>query len=497
MKPKIYRLFLLSLLFTGIMILSCADLNVENLNEPDFSRVFTNPDDLMNFAGGTFKTIHNAAQGDEGPALSMGGMADQTSCPWCCGMFDLGREPRVGFVNQKNHYNQTIVTVPWGAFYSAISSVNDVLRAIDGGLKFDGNPSKTKMVEAWCYFVSGIAHSYLGLIYDKGNVQKFDTDVSKSQLVPWQDVIDGALSLLDKAIAIADANDFTIPVSWMAGQAIDNKGLSKLANSYAARTMVYGSRNRENAASLDWSKVLTYTENGITTDFAPLLGNTYGWYDYYFVYQTMIGWGRVDCRIINIFNHSYPSRWANGNTSGYGQPTSADARLLSDFEYLSAQNFPPDRGYYWFSSYRFKRYDNVTASVLYGNKPKPSFLAWENEMLKAEAFVRTGNISGAVTILNSPTGARKVRGLLPDVTAATAGDILRIIWDEKDIELFDTGMGIGFFDMRRTDRLLSGTILHFPAPATELEISNIPLYTISGAPDGVNISNGGWIGYTK
>jgi hypothetical protein len=75
--------------------------------------------------------------------------------------------------------------------------------------------------------------------------------------------------------------------------------------------------------------------------------------------------------------------------------------------------------------------------------------------------------------------------------------VLRIIWDEKDIELFDTGVGIGYFDMRRTDRLLTGTILHFPVPATELEIANIPIYTIAGSPDGENISNGGWTGYTK
>jgi hypothetical protein len=497
MKPKTYRFFLLSLMFIGIMILSCADLNVENLNEPDSSKVFTNPDDLMNLAGGTFKIIHNAAQEYTGPALSMGGMADQTSCPWCCAMFDLGREPRIGFNNQKNYPYAYIITEPWKAFYSAISSVNDVLKAIDGGLKFDGNPSNTEMVEAWCYFVSGAAHSYVGLIYDKGNVINSYSDVSKLELLPWQDVINEALLLLDRAIAIADANDFILPVTWVAGQTMDNKGLSKLANSYAARTLAYSSRNKTHNTALDWNRILTYTQKGITTDFSPQLGDSYRWYDNYFIYQTAAGWGRVDCRIINIFNHSYPSRWENNNTTGYGQPTSADARLLSDFEFLSSQSFPPDRGYYWFSSYRFKRYDYVTASVWYGDKPKPSFLAWENEMLKAEALVRTGNIAGGVAILNSATGARKVRGHLPDVTATAATDVLRIIWDEKDIELFDTGMGIGYFDMRRTDRLLSGTILHFPVPATELEISNIPLYTISGAPDGINISNGRWIGYTK
>jgi hypothetical protein len=498
MKTRTYKFLLLTLMVMGLMTYSCADLNVENLTEPDSAKALKNPEDLKGVAGGAFKVVHTAAQEYDGPALSMGGMADQTSCSWGnAAMRDLGKEPRLGFNNKLTYAYFPIVRVPWGAFYSSISSVNDVLKAIEGGMVFGPNGSETKMVEAWCYFVSGAAHSYVSLIYDKGNLINFDSDVATLELLPWQDIADGAVALLDKAIAICDANEFTLPASWVAGQTMNSAGLSKLANSYAARTIVYSSRNKAHNIAQDWTKVLGYANKGITTDFKPEIGDGYNWQDLYFAQGCYSGWVRIDCRIINIMNHSYPSRWADGNTAGYGEPTSADARLLSDFQYLSAQSFPPDRGYYWFSSYRFKRYDNVISSVWYGNKPKPSFLAWENEMLKAEALVRTGNIPGAVAILNSATGARKVRGLLPDVTATAADDVLRIIWDEKDVELIFTGMGIGYFDMRRTDRLQTGTILHFPVPATELEIANIPVYTIDGAPDGINISNGGWTGYTK
>jgi len=118
-------------------------------------------------------------------------------------------------------------------------------------------------------------------------------------------------------------------------------------------------------------------------------------------------------------------------------------------------------------------------------------------MLKAEAMVRTGNIAGGVAILNSATGARKVRGSLPNVTATAADAVLKIIYEEKDIELYDSGAGIGYYDMRRNNKLLTGTILHFPVPVTELEIANITPYTIAGDPDGINISNGGWTGYTS
>ncbi|NQU88555.1 MAG: hypothetical protein HQ541_22640 [Mariniphaga sp.] len=161
---------------------------------------------------------------------------------------------------------------------------------------------------------------------------------------------------------------------------------------------------------------------------------------------------------------------------------------------MQDNDFPPSRGYYQFSHYRYKRYDDLKARIWYGDIPKPSFLVWENEMLKAEALVRTGNVAGAVLILNDPNGARKLRGQLPDVTTTNATDVLWAIFYEKDIELIVSGMGIGYFDMRRRDQLQRGTILHFPVPAKELDLMNLENYTIAGTPDGENISQGSWTG---
>ena len=98
-----------------------------------------------------------------------------------------------------------------------------------------------------------------------------------------------------------------------------------------------------------------------------------------------------------------------------------------------------------------------------------------------------------VVSLNDPEGARKVRGQLPDVAASD--DVLRIILAEKDIECFLTAAGVPFFDMRRTDRLQPATLLHFPVPATELEISQLPHYTINAVADGVDGSAGNWTGW--
>ncbi len=503
MKTKVYKLAFALIIALGFITFGCADLVVENLNEPDSAKALANPDDLASLAGGAYRTVSNAMQEYDGPGLAMIGMADAGTCSWGnAAMKDLTSEPRKGFVNSLTYAYFPIIRVFWEDSYSAISAVNDVLRAInEQGIELGEDGEDTEMVKAWCYFVSGVAHGYLGLTYDKGNVIKWDTDLETLELTPWQTMIDASLELLDESIAISKANSFTTPVKWMGGDSYTNTELAALASSYAARILAYSSRNKAHNEAVDWSKVLTYANGGIQKNLAPEMGDNYEFYDYLLTYQRYSGWGRIDHRVINLMSPTYPSRWPNDGVTWTtsdgkdpGPATSADARLLSDFGYLADNNFAPDRGYYHFSHYRHKRYDNIFTQAWYSIGVKATMLVWENEMLKAEAMVRTGNVAGAVSILNDPNGARKVRGQLPDVTSTSASDVLGYVFYEKVVECFDTGMGVEFFDMRRRDMLQSGTILHFPVPATELEIAQIPVYTIGGTPDGENVSQGSWTG---
>lgn len=59
------------------------------------------------------------------------------------------------------------------------------------------------------------------------------------------------------------------------------------------------------------------------------------------------------------------------------------------------------------------------------------------------------------------------------------------------------GMGISYFDMRRTDRLQAGTLLQFPVPAIQLEILDLEKYTFSFKPDGIEGSAGNWTGWDQ
>ena len=504
MKRKLFKITSIVFIALGLFTYSCADLEVENLVEPDSSKALANPSDLMNLAGGAFRTFHNGMHYDDGVGHAFATMADQGTCSHGnFAMKDLSSEPRGGFINNLTYPYFPIVENPWGDAYAAISAVNDVLKAIEeNGVEIGENGAETIMTQAWSYFVSGAAHGYLGLIFDQANVINWDTDLETLTLSPWQDLIDASLVLLDKAITLCAENTFSVPENWMAGDVYSSTELGALASSYAARILAYSSRNKAHNEAIDWSKVLGYAQNGIEKPLNPLFGDNYEWYDLSMVYQIYPGWGRIDHRIINIMDNDYPSRWPNDNATWTtadgedpGAATSADARLLSDYQYLAEQGFRPERGYYHFSHYRLKRYDYMIAEAWWGEGNKPSFLVWENEMLEAEALVRTGNVAGAVAILNDPDGARKARGGLPSVSASDAATVLLRIFDEKDVELAVTGIGIAYWDMRRRDRLQSGTILHFPVPATELEIIQAPVYTIGGTPDGENVSMGSWTGY--
>lgn len=496
MKTRISKFLLFFILFS-----SCTQLLVENPNEPDLTKVFSTTEELHNYAGNAFRTLHNAMQEYWGPANAMAAMADQNTCSWGFGSVNiLSNEPRRGYINSTQYAYIYTTNGIWENIYGAISSANDILRLIDDKSEFL-NSSDKKRYEAWGNFISGVGHGYLGLTFDKAHIVSGNAETDSLGYTPWQDVVSYSLAILDKSIEISKNNSFSIPAEWMGGEVYSNLDLAELANSYAARILAYSSRNKAHNENIDWSQILNYTNKGIQNALAPEIGDKYHFNNYYLVYAIYPGWVRIDHRIINLMDSDYPSRWPEDGVSWTtpdgqdpGPAESVDARLESDFQYLQENNFARDRGMYHFSHYRHKRYDDFMARVWWGDIPHPSFLVWENELLKAEAFVRTGDIAKAVSILNNSNGARKVRGKLPDLTTSNPKEVLWHIFYERDVELINTGMGISYFDMRRRDNLQRGTILHFPVPVYELQITLDEVYTIGGAPDGENVSEGNWTG---
>lgn len=499
------------IVFIGLVAaFGCADLNVENLNEPDKARALATADDLIGLASGTFRKWYNHTQEYDGPALAMGVMADWNSCSWGnAGMNDFSTEPR------KNAFQNDITYAyfypfqnMWNGMYSSLSAANDVLVEIEKGTELGPQGSLTESVKIWCKFMQGLTHGYIGLTYDRGNIIDETTDLVALELFGYEEVSKAAIAKLQEALnLVVAAEPFVLPTTFVRGfDDLDNARFEMVIRSYLAKMMISWPRNgTEAAAEINWNTVLDViapggTYKGLDFDFSPD-NDDITWYNNYLGYQTYPGWGRVDHRVINLMCPTYFSRWPdNSDWASIGlagdpgpAPASADARFATDFGYMAAQAYRPDRGHYHFSHYRYVRY--LDWLVTWTGR-SPLFLEWEARLIYAEALLRTGNKAGAIAVLNDATQPRKVRGALPDVAAgASDADVLDAIFYERQIELYNSGMANAFFDMRRMDFLQWGTLNHFPMPITEIQLVGIPFYTIGeNAPDGWDRALYGWVG---
>jgi hypothetical protein len=479
-------------LFAAFSMIGCEDLVVENLNDPDFNTAFSNPSDIKGVAGGLLNTWFQVNHEYDGPGLALWVTADAGTCSHGnAGMRVFGTEPRMEFDNKPSYTDAIITENYYNTLYSVLSQANDVLAQteLNDVTMEDGS---TDMVRAMAYFMHGISLGYLGLFYDKGFIVTHETDLTFDlEPSPYKDVIAAALQSLDQAIAISKASTFTIPTEWLPGESWSNIEFAQLASSYAARLLVYSARNKTEDNATDWNKVYTYAKNGIQKDFAPLADDI-TWFSLYQTYSVYAGWGFIDMYVIHMMDPNMPANFPLSGSfddlPNKGKATSADARLESDYQYMSSCPFKPERGYYHFSSYRYKRLDQYLKTW---TEPMPEFRKAENDYLLAEAAARTSKVAEAASVMNA--SARVTRGNLAPLAADQAA-ILKAIHYERIVELMLSGMCIQYFQMRKENLLQKGTILHFPIPGAQLEVMQMDYYTFGGTKGvaGVDYSNGGW-----
>lgn len=439
-------------------------------------------------------------------------MSDQFTAS--CGNFGwiyASNEPRLQWDNSINADDDGVTEGYYYGAYGVITQVNTVLRKIIyDNLDLGANQIRTM---ALCYFIQGLTYGNLALVFDKAYIVKEDIkDVEEAKKVPvseYQEVQAAAIASLEKCITYCDSTTFTLPGSIFNSNDISNIRLKQLCHSFIARYLVLTARNKTENDQTDWNLVLYHTTKGITEDFGsrfdglPWDGGQ--WYDINLYYLTLTDWARMDCRYINLMDPEYPKHYPEtgkapkvhtGMTSGKAQ--SKDKRLESDFQFLSSVNFKPERGYYHFSHYRFKRFDNMLFNGQGGSMIE--YREYENTLYLVEATANLNQIQAGVYKLNEVSTPRLNRGgFNPLPVTLTKAELLKVIFYEREIELLGQGFMLGFCDMRRRDLLQYGTPLHFPIPGKELETLGAKYYTFGGVDfaDGINTSNGGWDAESK
>lgn len=482
--------YLIFIILVLLSFTSChKDLDEINLNQPDKEEALSNASDVYGLAESSFFNWYMAVTSSISPRMSMWVMADQGTCSWAnSGMFHLSSEPRTAFDNTTSYTYAHIFETYYEDLYGNLHQVNDVLKLIDDGMELGEDGKDTRQAQAFCYFIQGATLGHLGLVYDQVYIVTETTDVQTVLPSPYQDVMQAAIASLNKSIEISRNNNFTIPDNWINGTEYSSTELAELASGFAARFLVYGARNKTENNQINWSNVLEYANNAIERDLAPYMDDVI-WKSWFRYYTVRPGWARIDARIINLMDDRYPWRFPD---DGIAPPPAQgdDKRLETDFTFNSVNNMKPERGYYHFSNYEYTRYPY---SITTHTGEVVEFSVTEIDLIKAEAYAEMGDLGQAIQIIND--GTRTTRGELPLLSPDSDKEkVLEAVFYERDIELIQTGFGIAFFDMRRRDMLQTGTMLHFPIPAKELMVMQMPIYTFGGEynADGINTSNGGW-----
>lgn len=492
MKYFKIKIITLALLVLGVGCKKLGEGLERDPNHPTLSEVFSSPEDLISNASGLFNIWYTGTHSYSGVSMFLATSSDNVTCSWGNqAMRDMSWEPRNAWNNAPNYTYQATTKYFFDKMYASIETANKILKAINTGVDLGADEAKIK---AFCKFSQGIGYGTMALVFDKGfvvdeNISLPDATVATAST--YEEVANAAIGYLDEAITFCSSS-FTIPASWL-GTTTDysNADFAKLCNSFAARILANLPRNKAQLSSVNWNKVKTYADAGLTSDFVIQMDGYVNWYSEAADYLTYPGWGKVDMYVVHLMDNTQPQHWGNVSIPAPPESTNPqDERIFSDFEYSSLNWFQAARGYYHFSNYRYARYDG---SFALGDGPIPEFMKAENDMLRAEARAYLNDLAGAASIINA--GARVNRGNMAPVTA-TLSEIEQAIHHERHVELYVTGMGLQFFEMRKKDLLQKGTPLHWPLPAKTLETFGeaLPFYSYGGvaSADGTNTSNAGW-----
>ena len=510
------------------------DLNVTNPNEPDVARAISSPSDVRQLIGSSYNTWYLGMQGcytgqcEPNPGIALEVMGDVATMAF--GNFGArfnGQEPRLAYNNSSAAADGRVASDAYDSMYGALGAANDGLKAIGRGVRVATGasaPDETPQFQAFAWLVQGMSLGFEAQVFNEGFVVVEDTPDASAVLEKYPAVAAAAVASLDKAIAAAAGKTWEIPAEFTPGMTLTADRLGRMANTMAARVLAYTPRNAAENAAVNWAKVLGYAEKGISTGATPFNLEIQGdggnsWYDLAKGYLDLESWVRVDQRILNeadpatqpvVFTSTTPPpravpadlRFSRGTPDAAGNVRQAGA----DFWYNQNIPFAVARGVYFFSNWSHARYVEHSYEV---DAPflteVPYVLAAENDLLLAEALVRTGgDKTRAANLINKTRVGRG--GLSPVTGAMTNIQLLGAIFYEYDVELWGSGAGVGWMNRRRIDsnityngvaigniwasrggsNLQKGTPRSLPVPAKELETLGIPVYTFGGdAPNPV------------
>lgn len=505
MKTYMTKTVIVLLTCMGLLVTSCADLSVDNLNDPDLERVLETPEDYQELLAGGYNSWWRGSNANRLPFAHFDGWADNmtTTNEYQVYYSMSTMEPRNRIDNNAASDGYLSMQTPWAHLNSAVSISNDLINFIElegNEIVIDGN-DESMMLLTMAYALRGLSRGYLATFFDQAYI--IDVVIEDVTFQPYEEVLDAALDDLDHAVSLAEANSFTT-FNFLSDVSMDNQEVIGFINAHAAKFVISSGRTGDHYNQDIWQEVVDYASNAYNDDLIIQGTGTAaaGWRHEYQRQSGLDWYWKTDLRIINLMDPDYPMKYpvkAAENSDPIPRAESDDARLESDFTYdpFNLHRFVTARGPQLQSVYYYTRYED-----LYINQGVGDIMVFRKEnidMMLAEAYVHLGRKQDAINLINS--GSRVNRGGLdPIPNSASDEEVLEAVYYEVEIDLQRTWVGYQYFMNRRRDILQPGTPLHLPVPYGELEIMEKPVYTFGGAnfthedgtADGENAWNKDW-----
>jgi starch-binding outer membrane protein, SusD/RagB family len=357
--------------------------------------------------------------------------------------------------NSRSYGNTNSFLYEWTSMYFMNNALNVLLSKVDN-TSFNGDAATKKSVlKAWAYWWKGYAYSRIGSMYIAGVITD-EPNKTNGNFVTNTAIIDEATKNFDKAVTILktlksggaydDILKTIIPGYCQAGKGgiPSPEAWIRNINTYKARNIMANMRVKDMTTS-DWTQIITLIETGIqetdpvfiTKTFADnsksIVDKDLGWVGALTATETPTYF--VSERLIQDFR-------------------TGDARFKNNFELRTSPLVNMrSRGIGFGTRYYLVDGGNGNGAYTYVNTQDYGkddiFLAGsfeENELIKAEAKIRTGKVSDGLSLIHK---VRTIQGsgLKAPSSSLSATEALEELRSERRIALLFRG--VSFYDARR------------------------------------------------
>lgn len=351
----------------------------------------------------------------------------------------------------------------WAYMYNLNNGMNSVLE-IAANTKFSGDgAAKLNTLKAWAYWWKGYAYSRIGSIYYAGLINE-KVSATNGNYVTKEALIAEATRNFDLAATAltalgAGGTDYTTVMNGLipAFNRVVGKGIvptpamwKRSINTMKARNILANTTVKAMTAA-QWGQILALTNDGVTASDNVFTGRS-----------------NENADFINRLNGTIALKSTGAPTAVTYKISerliqdfpAGDKRLANNFTQLAAPAlFNSDRGNSFNTRWQLvNKGKGVAGALVYSNQDVGQhelYLAGtyeENELMKAEAKINTGDIAGGLTSIDA---VRTFQGAglatLSGLTADAAKEELR---KERRVAL--AFRGLAFYDARRLEIITNG-----------------------------------------